>query len=68
MLKYQVDLEKLKEVIHFIDELNDQDLENIEVFHNGEFKYISPNEIKEWQYVGLSNVTFLKETFKDELK
>lgn len=66
-MKFQVDLDKLRECLTYIKEVNDQELDNIEVFHNGKFHYVNPESIKEWKYVGLSNVMFLKHHFQNEL-
>lgn len=63
-MKYQIDLEKLRECIEYIKNVNNQDLDNIEVFENGQFRYINPEAIKEWSYVGLNNVEFFKDYFE----
>ena len=57
----RVDIEVLREMRQERQRINSVALSSISLFVEGKRRYISAEDIKEWKFIGLSNVDFLME-------
>jgi hypothetical protein len=55
----EINVEKILIAQKLIDFLNSQNLSEIDFIYNGEKLDFSPEEIKEWKFIGLNNLDFL---------
>lgn len=56
-----VHLERLRELLAELDEMNNVSLQDIKWFKNGEQIYVTDEDIQEWRFIGLSNVQFARQ-------
>ena len=59
----KVDLDKLKETLDYLAEINKADLADIVWLVDGKELLATPKQIIQWQYIGLNNVLFAENHF-----
>jgi hypothetical protein len=57
-----VDVKRLQEAVDYIAIVNSVNLDQIEWRKDNKQIHVEPETIDEWRFVGLSNVTFAKQT------
>jgi hypothetical protein len=58
--KVRIDIEEIEALQKRRREINALDLKDIEFFRNGEKVEVSYSAIREWDFVGLSNIDFVE--------
>jgi hypothetical protein len=56
----RVDLEKIKAALAVIDEFNELDLNEVELYEGGELIKYPPGTLEKWRFVGLTNKMFVE--------
>jgi hypothetical protein len=63
----QFNIENVKKAKEFLDHFNSFNLEVIELFENDVRLDIEPEQIEEWNFIGLNNTDFvMMEVYKDK--
>jgi len=64
---FVVDLDRLEELIAYLKDINDRPLESIAWQRNGETMPVNLEELKDWRFIGLSNVCFATENMSNQV-
>ena len=62
----KVNIERVYELKRELNEINLQQLEDIQLYGDGELIDIPQHNIDAWRYIGLSNVEFITTIFYEE--
>lgn len=66
MSKIRINLELIEQFIDFKRRINSTPLQDIEFFRGGKPVAVSAEEIEEWRFTGMSNLSFAEELAQDD--
>lgn len=62
-MKKQYSIERINELINELETFNLEDINNIELTKDGKVIPISAETLKDWKFVGMTNVAFVELEF-----
>lgn len=65
-MKMVVDVDNLKVITGYLNQINNEDFTNVDWVENGELLKFDKELLDEWRYLGLNNCDFIKTGYYKE--